>query len=109
MGSMGLSLEVLLLAAKPRGDSSVAIERLGRLDQMLAALPSTRPGGWIRLRAPAFSRCRRRLPQNPFLTNSVVVAIHCAPFPSGAAVRRHAHTFPLHLSERTLRRPADSL
>jgi Fusaric acid resistance protein family len=39
------------LDALARGDSSVATERLGRLDRILAALPSTRPGVRVRLRA----------------------------------------------------------
>jgi uncharacterized membrane protein YccC len=38
------------LDAVARGDSVVAVERLGRLDRMLAALPGTRPGGRVRLR-----------------------------------------------------------
>jgi uncharacterized membrane protein YccC len=38
------------LDAVARGDSVVAIERLGRLEQMLAALPGTKPGGRGRLR-----------------------------------------------------------
>jgi uncharacterized membrane protein YccC len=39
------------LAALAQGDSVVATERLARLDRMLAALPSTKPGVWVRLRA----------------------------------------------------------
>jgi DNA invertase Pin-like site-specific DNA recombinase len=38
------------LDAVAHGDSVVAIERLGRLDRMLAALPGTGPGGRVRLR-----------------------------------------------------------
>jgi hypothetical protein len=37
------------LDALARGDSSAAIERLGRLDRMLAGLPSARPGARVRL------------------------------------------------------------
>jgi uncharacterized membrane protein YccC len=40
------SLEALAL-----GDSVVAIERFGRLDRMLGAVPATQPGGRLRLRA----------------------------------------------------------
>jgi uncharacterized membrane protein YccC len=39
------------LNALAKGNSSAAAERLARLDQRLAALPDTRPGGRVRLRA----------------------------------------------------------
>ena len=39
------------LKALARGDSSAAIEQLGRLDRVLAGLPSAMPGARVRLRA----------------------------------------------------------
>jgi uncharacterized membrane protein YccC len=62
------------LDALARGDSSVAIERLTQLNQQLAALPSTRPGAWVRLRA-----C------GSILAMSEAIAQHAAYFDSGAA------------------------
>jgi uncharacterized membrane protein YccC len=62
------------LDAVARGDSSVAIERLGRLDGMLAALPNTRPGVQIRLRA-----------RGSILAMSEALAEHASYFDSGAA------------------------
>jgi uncharacterized membrane protein YccC len=62
------------LDAVARGDSSVATERLGQLDRMLAALPSTRPGGWIRLRA-----------RGSIVAMSEALAEHATYFDSGAA------------------------
>jgi uncharacterized membrane protein YccC len=57
-----------------RGDASVAIERLGHFDEMLAALPGTRPGARARLRA-----------RGSILTTSESLARHTAYFNSGAA------------------------
>jgi hypothetical protein len=34
-----------------RGESLVAVDRLSEVDRMLAALPDTRPGARVRLRA----------------------------------------------------------
>jgi uncharacterized membrane protein YccC len=62
------------LAAVARGDSSVATERLARLDRTLAALPSTWPGARVRLRARA-----------SILAMSEALAQHAAYFDSGAA------------------------
>jgi uncharacterized membrane protein YccC len=62
------------LDAVARGDSSVATERLGRLDRMLAALPSTWPGVRVRLRA-----------RGSILAMSEALALHAAYFDSGAA------------------------
>jgi uncharacterized membrane protein YccC len=62
------------LDAVTRGESVVAIERLARLDQRLAALPSTSRGGWVRLRA-----------RGSILVVSEAVAQHAAYFDSGAA------------------------
>jgi uncharacterized membrane protein YccC len=61
------------LDALARGDSSVAIERLARVDRILA-LPSTRPGVRVRLRARA-----------SILAMSEALAQHAAYFDSGAA------------------------
>jgi len=60
--------------ALARGDSSVAIDRLARLDQRLAALPNTRPGARVRLRA-----------RSSILATSEALAQHAAYFDSGAA------------------------
>jgi uncharacterized membrane protein YccC len=62
------------LDAVARGDSSVAAERLGRLERMLAALPSTRPVAGVRLRA-----------RGSVLAISEALAQHAAYFDSGAA------------------------
>jgi hypothetical protein len=62
------------LDALARGDSSAAIERLGRLDRMLAGLPSARPGARVRLRA-----------RGSILSISESLAHHPAYFDSGAA------------------------
>jgi len=61
------------LDAVARGDSAVAIERLDRLDGTLAALPSTTPGTWVRLRA-----------RGSILAMSEALAQHAAYFDSGA-------------------------
>jgi uncharacterized membrane protein YccC len=58
--------------ALARGDTSVAIERLGLLDQRLAALPG--PGARVRLRA-----------RSSILAMSEALAQHAAYFDSGAA------------------------
>jgi hypothetical protein len=58
--------------ALARGDSSVATERLARLDQRLAALPG--PGARVRLRA-----------RSSILAMSEALAQHAAYFDSGAA------------------------
>jgi uncharacterized membrane protein YccC len=60
------------LDAVAKGKSSVAIERLARLDGMLAVLPSTRPGARLMLRA------RGRI-----LAMSEALAQHAAYFDSG--------------------------
>jgi hypothetical protein len=62
------------LDALARGDSSVAIERLNQLNQQLAALPSTPPGAWVRLRA-----------RGDILGMSEAIAQHAAYFDSRAA------------------------
>jgi uncharacterized membrane protein YccC len=62
------------LDALAGGDSSAAIERLGGLDQMLAALSISRPGARIRLRA-----------RGSILAMSEALAQHAAYFDSGAA------------------------
>jgi uncharacterized membrane protein YccC len=62
------------LDAVARGDSVGAIKRLGRLDRMLAALPSTEPGMRVRLRARA-----------NILAMSEALERHAAYFDSGAA------------------------
>ncbi|MEA2779871.1 MAG: hypothetical protein QOK29_1415 [Rhodospirillaceae bacterium] len=62
------------LAALARGDSAVAAEDLARLDRMLAALPSTRPGVWVRLRA-----------RGSILAMSEALEQHAAYFDSGVA------------------------
>jgi uncharacterized membrane protein YccC len=62
------------LDALARGDSSVAIERLTQLNQQLAALPSTRPGARVRLRA-----------RGSILAMSEALAQHAAYFDSGVA------------------------
>jgi uncharacterized membrane protein YccC len=62
------------LDAVARGDSSAAIERLGRLDRMVAGLPSAMPGARVRLRARA-----------SILSMSESLAHHPAYFDSGAA------------------------
>jgi hypothetical protein len=60
--------------ALARGDGSVATERLGRLDRMLAVLPGTRSGERVRLRA-----------RGSILAASEALAQHAAYFDSGAA------------------------
>jgi uncharacterized membrane protein YccC len=60
------------LDALARGDSSVATERLARLDQRLAAIPNTRPGARVRLRA-----------RGGILAMSEALAQHSAYFDSG--------------------------
>ena len=60
------------LEAIARGESSVAIERLARLDGMLAVLPSTRPGARPMLRA-----------RGGILAMSEALAQHAAYFDSG--------------------------
>jgi uncharacterized membrane protein YccC len=62
------------LDAVARGDSSVATERLARVDRMLAALPSTWPGVRVRLRA-----------RGSILAMSEALAQHAAYFDSGTA------------------------
>jgi uncharacterized membrane protein YccC len=62
------------LDAMARGDSSVATERLARLDGMLAALPSARPGARGRLRA-----------RGTILAMSEALAPHAAYFDSRGA------------------------
>ena len=62
------------LDAVARGDSIVATEHLDRLDRMLAAVPRTRPGGRVRLRA-----------RSSVLAISEALAEHTAYFGSGAA------------------------
>jgi fusaric acid resistance family protein len=61
------------LDALARGDSSVATERLARYDKRLAALPSTRPGARVRLRA-----------RGSILAMLEALAQHPAYFDSGA-------------------------
>jgi hypothetical protein len=61
------------LDAMARGDSSVATERLARLDRILAALPITRPGVRVRLRV-----------RGSILAMSEALAEHAAYFDSGA-------------------------
>jgi uncharacterized membrane protein YccC len=61
------------LDAVARGDSAGAIARLGRLDRMLAALPSTKPGAWVRLRS-----------RGSILAMSQALEQHAAYFNSGA-------------------------
>jgi len=61
------------LDAVARGDSSVAIERLARLDRILAALPSAKPAARVRLRA-----------RGSILAMSEALAQHSAYFDSGA-------------------------
>jgi uncharacterized membrane protein YccC len=62
------------LDAVVRGESSVATERLGRLDRMLAAVPSARPGGRVRLRA-----------RGSILAMSEALTDHAAYFDRGTA------------------------
>jgi uncharacterized membrane protein YccC len=62
----------IALDALARGDSSVAIDRLGELDQRLAALPGS--GGRVRLRA-----------RSSMLAMSEALARHADYFSSGAA------------------------
>jgi hypothetical protein len=62
------------LNAVARGDSVIATERLARLDQKLAAVPSTRPGAPVRLRARGI-----------ILAMSEALAQHAAYFDSGMA------------------------
>jgi uncharacterized membrane protein YccC len=62
------------LDAVARGDSVIATERLARLDQKLAAVPSTRPGAPVRLRARGI-----------ILAMSEALAQHAAYFNSGMA------------------------
>src|SRR5229473_6131503 len=63
-----------VLDAVAEGDSPAAAERLARLDQRLAALPSTRPGVRVRLRARA-----------SILAMSEALAQHAVYFDAGAA------------------------
>jgi uncharacterized membrane protein YccC len=62
------------LDAVARGDSTVAIERLERLDRILAAVPGTKPGGRVRLRA-----------RGSILAISEALAQHTSYFCLGAA------------------------
>jgi uncharacterized membrane protein YccC len=62
------------LDAVTKGDSSTAAERFVRLDQRLAALPSTKPGVRVRLRARA-----------SILAMSEALAQHAVYFDAGAA------------------------
>ena len=62
------------LDALARGDSSVAIERLTQVNLRLAALPITRPGTRVRLRA-----------RGSILAMSEAIAQHAAYFDGGAA------------------------
>jgi hypothetical protein len=62
------------LEALALGNSIVAIDCFGRLDRMLAAVPSTTPGGGLRLRA-----------RGSVLAVSEALACHSAYFDSGAA------------------------
>ena len=62
------ALEVVAL-----GESVVAVERFGRLDRILAAVPSTRPEERLRLRA-----------RGSVLAVSEALACHAAYFDSGA-------------------------
>jgi uncharacterized membrane protein YccC len=62
------------LDAVTKGDSSTAAERLARLDQRLAALPRTKPGVRVRLRARA-----------SILAMSEALAQHAVYFDAGAA------------------------
>jgi uncharacterized membrane protein YccC len=64
----------LALDAVARGESLVAVDRLADVDQMLAALPDTRPGARVRLRA------RGRI-----LAMSEALTRHAAYFNSGVA------------------------
>jgi uncharacterized membrane protein YccC len=61
------------LDAVARGDSALAIERLGRVDRMITVLPDTKPGAWIRLRA-----------RGSILAMSEALAQHAAYFDFGA-------------------------
>jgi uncharacterized membrane protein YccC len=63
-----------VLDALARGDRSAANERLARLDKRLAALPSTKPGAWVRLRV-----------RGSILGLSESLAQHAACFDFGAA------------------------
>lgn len=62
------------LDAMVRGDSAAAIERLDRVDRVIAAVPATKPGSWVRLRA-----------RSSVLAISEALAQHAAYFDSGAA------------------------
>jgi uncharacterized membrane protein YccC len=62
------------LDALAKGDSSASAERLARLDKRLAAVPSTRPGARVRLRA-----------RGGILAMSEALAQHAAYFDVGAA------------------------
>jgi uncharacterized membrane protein YccC len=62
------------LDAVARGHSTVAIERLERLDRILAAVPGTKPGGRVRLRA-----------RGSILAISEALVQHTSYFGSGAA------------------------
>jgi uncharacterized membrane protein YccC len=62
------------LDAVARGDSPVAIERLARLDRILAALPSASPAARVRIRA-----------RGSILAMSEAIAQHSAYFDSGGA------------------------
>jgi hypothetical protein len=62
------------LDAVARGHSHEAIERLGQLDRILAAVPATRPGARVRLRA-----------RGSVLAMSEALARHAAYFDEGAS------------------------
>jgi uncharacterized membrane protein YccC len=62
------------LEAVARGHSAIAIEHLAQLDRMLTAMPDTRPGARVRLRA-----------RGNILAMSEALAQHAAYFDSGAA------------------------
>jgi uncharacterized membrane protein YccC len=71
----GLDVELhAALEAVARGHSAIAIEHLGQLDRMLTAMPDTRPGARVRLRA-----------RGNILAMSEALAQHAAYFDSGAA------------------------
>ena len=61
------------LDAAARGKSVVAIQRFDQLDRLLAVVPNTNPGGWVRLRA-----------RDGVLAISESLAQHAAYFDSGA-------------------------
>jgi uncharacterized membrane protein YccC len=74
-GRFGLEAELeAALDALVQGDSRTTAERLAAFDRSLAAVPATRPGGWIRLRA-----------RGGVLAMSQALAEHAAYFDAGAA------------------------